>query len=841
MKSYVGNATTSLKLYVPETLYNSNPAADIITPDVAFSKGGTTLYLDSETLTYTNTASVSNVDKPISYESSNTSVATVNSAGVVTAVGMGTATITATVAAELGVNKVGTDTYDVVVKNTTTIAGLKNLYSTAQSPAKAFAADLTDAVVTYVNGNYAYIQDATGAIYASCGSSLTAGKKINGAVSGTITAPNGIDEIKTIDLSGATLTDAEVPAAEVKTLAQIVANAASLDGKKVIVNAATVSTGMNNATSGGVITDDGGTTTINIIAPNKLTLKATEIGNFTGFVSTYVSGVTTTYRLNIYEASQYVKTQNVATAQTLTFADDDVQLDEVTDALTAYTGQSVQGAHTTVTYEIDDSSDDIIGDFNTSTGALTLNGACGSAIINVSAAAENIVEAGVTTPYLAAEGLYMITVNPRYVVTFSVNGVETTLRQATSGASIAVPAVADINGYNHVGWSTATVAPTDTKPSMADLGTSVTPANNNGKYYAVFAAEEVSGTGGSYTLDYTDDSVTPNGYGSTVNVTATDGSSWVVKAYNNSGMQINTGKNSSIKVPTCPSNISTIVLTTTSTAKNEVGFSSSDYTGSTVTYVASSGSSSTSQTINLSGKSVKGGYIVPKGGNVVITHIVVNYEAIVAYSDYRTSLPVTTVTIGESTYTSFCYDRDLDFSGTDVSAYTAKANGEGESVVLTKITDGIVPAGTGVILHADAADTYEIPVTTTDKVIADNELRGVLVRTLVAKNETRAAVEYTNYIFSKKDDVLGFYRATTAGAYLLANRAYLSTTKVTADGGARYMDFAFGDEGMTTGVRNLTPASSPKGEGSIYTLSGQKVQQPQKGLYIVNGKKVVLK
>lgn len=143
--NYIG-----LTIYVEmANKYDSNPTQAVVTPVVAFnSKDAKTLYLDG-TITYTNTAKVTGIDKPISYSSSDESVATVNASGVVTAVGIGTATITASVAAELGVNKAASDTYELTVKNTTTIAGLKALYNAAQSPAKAFAADFTDAVVTH--------------------------------------------------------------------------------------------------------------------------------------------------------------------------------------------------------------------------------------------------------------------------------------------------------------------------------------------------------------------------------------------------------------------------------------------------------------------------------------------------------------------------------------------------------------------------------------------------------------------------------------------------------------------------------------------------------------------
>ena len=49
-----------------------------------------------------------------------------------------------------------------------------------------------------------------------------------------------------------------------------------------------------------------------------------------------------------------------------------------------------------------------------------------------------------------------------------------------------------------------------------------------------------------------------------------------------------------------------------------------------------------------------------------------------------------------------------------------------------------------------------------------------------------------------------------------------------------------GDE--NDGTTNLTPAlSKGEGEGEWYTLQGQRVAKPGKGLYIRNGKKVVIR
>ena len=68
-----------------------------------------------------------------------------------------------------------------------------------------------------------------------------------------------------------------------------------------------------------------------------------------------------------------------------------------------------------------------------------------------------------------------------------------------------------------------------------------------------------------------------------------------------------------------------------------------------------------------------------------------------------------------------------------------------------------------------------------------------------------------------------------------ANKAYLTYDGVI--GGAREF-FLFDEE--TTGVNTLNGERKTM-NGEYYDLQGRKVAQPAKGLYIVNGKKVVIK
>ena len=229
---------------------------------------------------------------------------------------------------------------------------------------------------------------------------------------------------------------------------------------------------------------------------------------------------------------------------------------------------------------------------------------------------------------------------PTHAATFSVNGATTSTQEVAEGAAITFPAdPADIDGKTFVGWTTVAIyGTTDEAPTMVN---SATMGNSDVIFYAVFATV-VDGGSASYTLDYNQEqglSSATLGYGSPVEYTATDGSTWIVKAHKNAGMQINTGKNSSIKVPDCPGNIMSIAITCS--ANKAVGFSENDYNGSgTITYLAF-GTDATSQTLDLTGKSAMSGYIVPKSGSTSITKIVVNYAS-VSISGYCTKVAAAT-------------------------------------------------------------------------------------------------------------------------------------------------------------------------------------------------------
>ena len=198
---------------------------------------------------------------------------------------------------------------------------------------------------------------------------------------------------------------------------------------------------------------------------------------------------------------------------------------------------------------------------------------------------------------------------------------------------------------------------------------------------------------------------------------------------------------------------------------------------------------------------------------------------------------VETVTVTTAKYATYCSTNALDFSGTGAKVYKAKVTGS--SVKLTEITGGIVPANTGVMVYKDVAATenLSVPVTLTDATVTDNELVGITEETTVPWT---ADGKY-NYILQKQggDETPKFYKAT--GKKLVANRAYLSTTYNVASG--RGLDIVFEGEEEEDDVTGVASVARPQATNNhCYDLQGRQVMQPtQKGLYIVNGKKYVVK
>jgi len=219
-----------------------------------------------------------------------------------------------------------------------------------------------------------------------------------------------------------------------------------------------------------------------------------------------------------------------------------------------------------------------------------------------------------------------------------------------------------------------------------------------------------------------------------------------------------------------------------------------------------------------------------KGGNNTIDY----YDILIAIRTGDATVSGTITPAGWSTFAS-SYPLDLSTlnATSGATAYYA-SDATGSTVTLTSTTATVQP-GEGIMVKGTAGETFTIGVAASGTAIDGNLLKGQTTTGKVTASTTGAY----HYVFGYQTNdasVYGFYNLTS-DTNVEAGKAYLETgTELAA--GARSLSIVFDDE--TTGIENLTPALS-EGDGAVYNLSGQRVAQPTKGLYIVNGKKVIIK
>ena len=168
-----------------------------------------------------------------------------------------------------------------------------------------------------------------------------------------------------------------------------------------------------------------------------------------------------------------------------------------------------------------------------------------------------------------------------------------------------------------------------------------------------------------------------------------------------------------------------------------------------------------------------------------------------------------------------------------VTAHTVTINGEWATLseALT-----VVPAETGVVLVAGEG-SYNFVVTTAGAFEGENLMVGTIAKTLVTKPENTEC-----YVLANGESGVGMYAAAIGTGenvdrtkfYNAGHKAYLA---VEGAEGVKSLSFRFGEG--TTGVENVEVENTVK---VIYDLTGRRVEAiTAPGIYIVNGKKVLVK
>ena len=191
---------------------------------------------------------------------------------------------------------------------------------------------------------------------------------------------------------------------------------------------------------------------------------------------------------------------------------------------------------------------------------------------------------------------------------------------------------------------------------------------------------------------------------------------------------------------------------------------------------------------------------------------------------------------------SYASDNALDFSNISdltahyASGFAATANNAG---VLTMTQVETTPAGEGLMLKGTANETFYVPAlfNLTPEALTGNNLKGL---TKITEVETTEG-DYTNFILSQQKGVIAWYPLAAKYA-LKAHSAYLQllTNDVFTGDGTRAISMEF-EDGVTTGFIQI--ATDDVEDGDWYGIDGVKFNQKptQRGVYINNGRKVIVK
>ena len=198
--------------------------------------------------------------------------------------------------------------------------------------------------------------------------------------------------------------------------------------------------------------------------------------------------------------------------------------------------------------------------------------------------------------------------------------------------------------------------------------------------------------------------------------------------------------------------------------------------------------------------------------------------------------PVARVTlnaVGDKSYATFYFDRDVQTDANTKAYYVTTTNGGYAQLIEVENDGRDIPARTAVVLINRAQSGNALfHVTSGLPSVVDAEsnlLKGTLTSMSLDLSD-----ETPYYSLGRLNNEIGFYKFTGGTITLGANKAYLETP--TPINSVKGFTFSFDDANSI-----VSPLGETEEGASIYNLSGQRLSKPQKGINIINGKKVLIK
>jgi hypothetical protein len=168
---------------------------------------------------------------------------------------------------------------------------------------------------------------------------------------------------------------------------------------------------------------------------------------------------------------------------------------------------------------------------------------------------------------------------------------------------------------------------------------------------------------------------------------------------------------------------------------------------------------------------------------------------------------------------------------------------EGLAIKILNIDGKVINQNTGVLLSGTGGETYQLRYTSE----AGSATEGNKLVPVVESTHVEPVVgEYTNYIMQGGRFIkIKQEEAGDETVKMPAHRAYLPllTTEVSpTSGGAKSVVLLLWDDDVVTGIESTEKVDyEPARDGHVYSISGQRLSAPRKGINIINGRKVIVK
>lgn len=209
-------------------------------------------------------------------------------------------------------------------------------------------------------------------------------------------------------------------------------------------------------------------------------------------------------------------------------------------------------------------------------------------------------------------------------------------------------------------------------------------------------------------------------------------------------------------------------------------------------------------------------------------------------------------------YTTLYVDFPFQIKG-DVKAYTIEGveakNADGYYFAKVKKLaqqGDVVPAQTAVVLECNStnpADNQLLPQGDEEFNPSDNRLCGTFFGAAIngftvkdgtgtERNVTHDNIRAFNINTADSRNPIGFYKLNNTVTTIPGNKAFLVLTNAEAQAKGFVLEF---EDGGTTGIETIENSKHSTEDGIYYDLQGRRVENPTRGVYIVNGKKVVIK